>query len=188
MRVGDILYFSPERKFVDLKWDDKKNLISAFIDRVNGFYLEPAEKLNEYKKGFATGVLCATTTDFLARIAIDDVEKRIAKWLDNNIEEFREADPGNSKKTPADRFYEDFRCGLVHEGRIKEAGQFSYHFKKKLVKVEEGIIIVNPGLLLKAIKKQFRKYMSQVERDENDKLLHCYGRYYKEREYYPRTP
>ncbi len=68
MKIGEMLYFSPKYKFSDLKWDDKKTLIEAFKDRVRGFYLEPARQLNDAKKGFATGVLCVTTIDFLARI------------------------------------------------------------------------------------------------------------------------
>lgn len=47
MKVGDILYFSPNYKFSVLNWDDKKILIDAFKDRVKGFYIEPARKLND---------------------------------------------------------------------------------------------------------------------------------------------
>jgi len=49
MKIGDNLYFSHEYKFTQLDWDNKKELIEAFKDRVKGFYLNPAKKLNEEK-------------------------------------------------------------------------------------------------------------------------------------------
>ena len=70
-KVDGMLYFSPQYKFSDLRWDDKENLINAFRDRVRGFYLEPALKLNHEKFGFATGALCITTVDFLQELRLD---------------------------------------------------------------------------------------------------------------------
>lgn len=67
MKIGDILYFSQKYKFTDLKWDDKDNLLKAFQDRVEGFYMEPTRKLNEGKKAFAAGVLCVAAIDFLGK-------------------------------------------------------------------------------------------------------------------------
>ena len=68
MKIGEILYFSPNYKFWDFIWDEKENLIDAFKDRVKGFYIQPAEKLSKDKKGFAAGFLCIPTIDFLAKI------------------------------------------------------------------------------------------------------------------------
>lgn len=168
MRIGYILYFSPKYKFLDLKWDNKKTLTEAFKDRVNGFYIEPTKKLNGDTNGFAVGTMCVTTIDFLARIktGLDNVEKRFKDWLSLNIKEFNGSDPDAPLRTLACRFYKEFRCGLVHEGRIKNAGQFSYNFKKEIVKVEDGVMIVNPYLLLNAIISSFDKYMHHVETDE----------------------
>lgn len=167
MKVGDYLYFSPNVKFRDLKWDEKEVLINAFIDRVEGFYLKPAKELDELKRGFATGVLCVTAVDFLARIStgIEEPGERMVKWLNDNIEQFRGPDPESSENTLAYRFYKDFRNGLIHEGRIKNAGQFSYD-SEELVKVEKKVMTVNPDLLLKAIKKSFKEYIDKVEREE----------------------
>ncbi len=105
MRVEEAIYFSPKYKFEDIDWNDKDKLIEAFKDRVNGFYLKPAEVLNSSREyGFAAGLLCASTIDFLARISIDGKYsgKRIKKWLCDNITEFKETE-GASKK-----FYDDF--------------------------------------------------------------------------------
>jgi hypothetical protein len=167
MKKGENIYFSPEYKFSDLEWDNKESLIQAFCDRVNGYYLKPCEKLGEEKEvGFAMGVLCITTIDFLARIStgIGQTKKRIKKWLLNNIEEFKMKDPNDEKKTLSDRFYEDFRNGIVHEGRIKRAGQFS--FESEILSVENGIIVVNPKLLLREITEAFEKYIHEIKNDK----------------------
>ena len=172
VRNGDELYFSPNYKFIDLKWDDKDNLIKAFRDRVEGFYLTPTKELNKSKKyAFATGVICVTTIDFLARIELglsDQVGRRFENWLKSNISDFNVPNPNNRSQSLAYRFYDEFRNGLVHEGRIKNAGQFSYNFSKsaELVKVKDTVMIVNPGTLLEVINTSFDRYMDEVENKE----------------------
>jgi len=166
MKIGDKLYFSPKYKFTQLDWDNKKELIEAFKDRVKGFYLNPAKKLNEAKYSFAAGILCITAIDFLARIetGLDRIGKRFEKWLKDNIEEFDKQDPDCQSRTLAYRFYDEFRNGLVHEGRIKNAGQFSCEIKE-LVEVTESVMIVNPEKLLQAIEKTFDKYIGMLEKE-----------------------
>jgi len=166
MRVNNILLFSPVYKFSDLNWDDKKILVDAFKDRVKGFYIDPAEKLNNDKNGFAAGVLCVTTIDFLARITIgsDNAGERIERWLRKCITEFNQKDPDDRSRTLARRFYKEFRNGLVHEGRIKNCGQFSDDHSE-LIHMEDRIMVINSALLLEAIKTSFETYMDNVEND-----------------------
>jgi len=168
MRIGDILYFSPKFKFADLNWDDKNGLITAFQDRIIAFCLKPAQKLSSSGCSFAAGVICVTTVDFLARIETeltDDVGKRFEEWLKINIEQFNKPDPDNKSRILAARFYKEFRNGLVHEGRIKNAGQFSYDFQE-LIKVEQLVMIVNPECLLNSIETSFKRYVDKIEKDE----------------------
>jgi hypothetical protein len=182
MRISDIVYFSPNHKFIDLKWDNKENLVSAFRDRVEGFYLTPAQQLNDAGQAFASGVICVTAVDFLARIQTGEerVGQRIEEWLVNNLSAFAEPDPQNPQRTLARRFYEEFRNGLVHEGRIKNGGQFSYDYVD-LVKTVEPVIIVNPRTLLEGISESFHRYMENVSSDEftfqsfRCALLDCFG-------------
>ena len=164
MNIGEILYFSPKYKFRDLNWDNKEDLINAFRDRVKGFYLDPAKELNKKKYGFAAGVLCVATIDFLARFEtglLNDVRNRFEEWLKKHIEEFKDEDL-------AYRFYNEFRNGLIHEGRIKNGGQFSYEFDELVTggDSENSPMIVNPGKLLEAIEKSFNNYIKTVEKDE----------------------
>jgi len=166
MRVGDILYFSPKYKFSVLNWDDKKILIDAFKDRVEGFYIKPIKKLNGDENVFAAGVLCVTTIDFLARITIgaNTVGERIEQWFGKWITEFSQKDPDNQNITLGKRFCKEFRNGLVHEGRIKNCGQFSNNFSE-LIHMEDKIMVINSVLLLEAIKTSFETYMDNVEND-----------------------
>lgn len=143
-------------------------LIDAFRDRVYGYYLEPAKSLNSVPHGFGCGLLCAATIDLLARPEYakydesrkEDVVKGkdYIKWLKGNIKDF-------AKEDYAERFYKYFRCGLVHEGRIKELGQFSYD-KDGFIFVEGDVTIIHPEKLLDKIEEAFQMYMDRLEKDQ----------------------
>ena len=165
MKIGEILYFSPNYKFLDLKWDDKENLIKAFNDRVQGFYIQPTCQLNKDEKGFAAGILCITTIDFLAKIDYK-VRNQIKKWLKDNIDDFKKSDPDfRGNRSLADRFYDEFRDGLIHEGRIKNGGQFSYDFQL-LIKLQDGAMIINPDIFLKEIINYVDKFIIKITQDD----------------------
>ena len=143
-----------------------------FADRVYGFYINPAKLLSQNNDGFgfACGLLCIATIDFLSRIAYPNEQKvgdRIEKWLRNNIREFNDDDC-------AMRFYEDFRCGLVHEGRIKPFGEFSFE-SKQLITLQDEIMRVNPGILLGKVIESFQNYINKllVDKQEFLKLQKC---------------
>lgn len=168
MRISEILYFSPKYKYSELDWDNKENLIEAFIDRVEGYYIQPTELLNEDKKGFATGVLCITTIDFLAKFLYTGANRMI-KWLKKNIKAFNKLDPNLTSRTLADRFYDEFRNRLIHEGRIKNAGQFSYDFPD-IIKVEKNVMIVNPNILLNDLMTILENFINRIKVSESEFL------------------
>jgi len=166
VKVDEILYFSPTYKYSDINWDDRDNLIKAFKDRLEGFYFKPAKELNRSEHSFAAGVICVTTIDSLARIETgsDLVGERYELWLKSNIKQFDEVNPDDLSQTLACRFYKEFRNGLVHEGRIKNAGQFSCCCDK-LITLEQTVMIINPHHLLKSIKNSFSIYIEDLEKD-----------------------
>jgi len=157
LREKDKLHFSPCCIFGQLDFENKEKLIRCFRDRIYGFYLSPAKSLNDKKFGFGCGLLCVATIDSLARIMFpkDTVGCRFRKWLKSNINEFR-------KEDFAQRFYEDFRCGLVHEGRIKNPGEFSYELNK-IVTREDDIIRINPSILLQRLEEAVEKYLTSLQ-------------------------
>jgi hypothetical protein len=166
MKIGDILYFSPNYKFNQIDWNNKEELIKIFKDRVDGFYLNPADDLNKKEYGFVAGLVCVTLIDFIARISMGKHGRsRFEKWLCKNIPDFNEKDSNSSNRSLAKRFYEEFRNGLIHEGRIKKCGQFSYDFKNT-VSVNDGIMLINPETLLKDLKKVFAEYIREVKENQ----------------------
>lgn len=166
MRIGDDLYFSPIYKFKDLDFYKKDTLIDAFRDRVNGFYLKPAKFLNDYNHWFGAGLLCVSTIDFLAKIVIGGgVGSRIETWLSVNIPVFASVDPNNKSQTLAARFCDEFRNGLVHEGRIKNCGQFSNKVNK-IFEIKNNVIFVHPQHLINAIDSAFQKYIRDLKSNE----------------------
>jgi len=159
MKVDNDLYFSPRFKFSDLDWGNKENLIFAFHDRVHGFYLEPTFILLEQGHAFAAGVLLVTTVDFLAKIQIGgNTGSRIEQWLESNIAEFSKTDPARPSNTLAKRFYNEFRNGLVHEGRIKNGGQFSFESDNLVAVMDNSVMVVNPEYLFRAVVASFESY------------------------------
>lgn len=167
MRIGEILYFSPRYRFVDLSWNNREQLVNAFQDRVQHFYLEAIDTLNQCRRAFAAGLICVSTIDFLARIefGMNAVPDRIEKWLTKNITPFGEPDPQRPSRTLARRFNDEFRNGLVHEGRIKNAGQFCYDYDD-IFRTETPVIIVNPLSLGQALSLAFTRYVRLVREDE----------------------
>lgn len=163
MKIRKKIYFSQKYKFNEINWDNQDNLIKVFQDIVESFYLKPAKLLNNYKYGFAAGAICLITIDFLARIETgsNHVRERFEKWVKCNIKEFNKTDINNPSRTLAYRLFEDFRNGLVHEGRIKKASQFSYD-SHELVEIDQSIMI-NPRYLLNAIIKSFKKYINKLK-------------------------
>ena len=168
------LQFSPNHTFkeidIALKNKDKLALIDAFKDRISGFYLNPAKELNKNDfNAFAMGILCVSTIDCLACIinCKPQVGKRFEEWVRKNLTEFDKPNPDNKSKTLAYRFYDEFRCGLVHEGRIKNSGQFSYKYNE-LVCMLKGVMLVNPDIMLKKINDSFEIYISKVKTEDTE--------------------
>jgi hypothetical protein len=137
MRVDDVLFFGPEIPFFSVN-PNSLELISQFCARIEGYYLLPALELAERGKAFPAGVLLASVVDALARYdpRCTNSETRYTDWLVHELPSF--SDFRNAK-----RFYDDFRCGLIHEARIKNGCEFSAAFSET-VHLEDGAMVVNP--------------------------------------------
>ncbi len=144
MRVGrQLLFAPPDFTFDRLDLADAPATMAAFVQRIQGFYLRPARDLASLGHAFASGVLCCSAIDAVARYALPDehdLERRFATWLKLHVRGF-------AAPQVAARFYQDFRHGLVPEGRIKRGGQFSLEANQILTS-EDGFLIVNPALLI----------------------------------------
>ncbi len=188
MRIENEIYFAPGIKFKDLNWNDPKYLIWAFHQRVDGFYLRQAnlfietwnERINVVREreelsglAFGCGVICSTAIDFLAGIEFfpsQDIGDRNKKWLNRWVSPFQDTDPQNPRQSISARFYYEFRNGLIHEGRIKHAGQFSFDSElfthNGLYEIVDEAMVVNPGALLNSIASGLDNYLRESLDDE----------------------
>jgi hypothetical protein len=166
MRIGDVLFFAPNHRFADLNFGDSTSLIEAFKARVEGFYIGPARKLVDADDAFAAGVICVALIDFIARYSSgkQEVGARFTSWLEDNIAEFKEKDPLDPSRSLGRRFYDDFRNGLVHEGRIKNLGQFSKDFPE-LYHLIDGGMVVNPAHLIQRTGEAVSRYCERLRKE-----------------------
>ena len=163
MRIDDIIYFSPGLKAVDVDFENKKQILLAFQRRINEYYLNPSRILDGQKQAFATGVILMTTIDAITYYSLggNDRIKDFIKQTDD-LTRFKEED----KKRIAKGFDDYFRNGLIHEGRIKNCGQFSYDYNW-LINFEDDFYVINPNILLTEVDTYFRKYLRLLSEDEN---------------------
>lgn len=103
-----------------------------------------------------------------------EVGERICHWLEANIPAFGQPDPfsrvhapTNNVKSIARLFYEDFRNGLVHEGRIKNRGQFSLDLDQ-LLDFDHLAMVVNPRMLLEEVARVFGSYCGVLRQSRAD--------------------
>ena len=168
MRVENKLFFAPDIEFKDLRWDDLGFLVDVFAKRVEGFYFAPTEILLGNRQAFGAGVLCATIIDFLAAFSENtntNVGQRYERWLKQNLGEFAQPNPDDKTVSLAKRFYDEFRNGLVHEGRIKNAGQFSFE-NESIISFESGAMIIDPRYLFSGIIQAYKTYLDSINQDE----------------------
>jgi len=63
---------------------------------------------------------------------------------------------------------EDYRNGLIHEGRIKNLGQFSFEFNE-LIRVESLCSVINPTILLDETRIRFSEYL-KIAKDNKEEM------------------
>jgi hypothetical protein len=162
MRIGDFLYFAPGIRFseVDLLGN---TLPLQYEARITGFYLTPARELGESGYAFASGLLVVSCVDALSRLIYNrsGVGKRFQKWLVKELQSF-------SDEQVARRFYLDFRNGLVHEGRVKNGGEFSLQ-QETTVLFEYSIMRVNPLCLLEEVDKSLSRFVKLLVENDSER-------------------
>ena len=186
MNIENKVYFAPGIEFKAVDWNDWLGLIEGFKRRVHAYYIAPAYNMRLWLPqakddpaillgvAFGCGVICCTTIDFLARVEsqIDYVRKRYVDWLIFRIPGMDMIDPDNPGQKIADRFYDEFRNGLIHEGRIKKAGQFSinpalFAPSSQIISIVDHAMVVNPFNLLDATIAALDNYSNDLLNDVN---------------------
>ncbi len=159
MRIADILYFAPGIKFAELDLSGQI-LPEQFEKRMKGFYLEPAAAMIRNGHAFACGLLLVSCIDALARLHLSTgVGDRFRSWVKAQLQSFASNDI-------AHRFYDEFRNGLVHEGRIKNGGQFALDQPETVVIVSRCLSI-NPKYLADEVNDALHRYVAELKGNTN---------------------
>ncbi len=162
MDIKNEMHFSPSVKLGDL---NENNVIEAFKERIEEWYIKPMCILNKKKLGFASVALIASLIDILAKTENHDITNngnrlKYKEWLKKKFK-FTEADALN--------FYDNFRCGLLHAGCIESGGYISYD-QGQFYMSNNGSLIVNPKLLSQKVCEKFNEFIE----NENPKELFTY--------------
>jgi hypothetical protein len=165
---------------------DRPGIIDIFEDRVYGYYINPAKLLDSGGHGFATGIICVTLIEFLARVQSGRQNVRshetgelFMEWLaasikdmdyNGKIRSYNYIAANNAHvcfEVPegVSDFYVNFRNGIVHDGRIKKGCQFSYRSDRLAVGLDGGIMIVNPRILLDKLDCASKGYIEKLRSD-----------------------
>jgi hypothetical protein len=154
MKNGDLLYFAPGLRFNHVGFDH--GLPKQVKHRLTGFYLKPAEDCCDRDQAFAAGVLIVSCIDAVARLQIGGrVGDRFKCFACRQL-------PSCRAQGMAHRLYEDFRNGLVHEGRLKNGAQFSLE-PSETIEQKGEIFRVNPRLLGRELQEEVDRWTAEVE-------------------------
>jgi len=184
MKIENKIYFAPGIEFKSVDWNDHQALLEHFKARVYAYYIIPAQRMSEWLQdaekdpfislgiAFGNGVIGCTTIDFLARVELNtnEVGSRYTQWLKKYIPEMDNPNPDNQTQTIAYRFYDEFRNGVVHEGHIKNAGQFSldadpFYPPFQVFAFIDHAMVVHPFNLLKTIEAGLHQLCGDLQGD-----------------------
>lgn len=165
MRLQDALYFSPKFKYEVLDLEDVGQLVCAFEDRVKGFYFNPAEKLADDFDSFASGALTMAAIDFIGYLLYGTANSHRIKHFCRGLKSIRHRQE-HEVNDIVKRINEDYRNGLIHEGRIKRLGQFAIDIDELIV-IRDNFSVINPRLLLAETRELFQ---TKIEELQNSKL------------------
>jgi hypothetical protein len=147
MRIADILYFAPGVKMSDVLVNEA-SLMDDVLARLYGYYIAPAQHLNQNQQAFPAGLILTCCIDGLVRLdtgVSGTSGQQFVSWVSRRLDSFAE-------HRLATKFYKDFRCGLVHGMQVCNAGEFSYDIAGTIY-IENAVMVVNPRELCSELDK-----------------------------------
>lgn len=167
MNIDNEVYFAYGLRAKDINFDNRQGLIDAFYRRIVDYYITPTKMLISHQHAFAAGVLVSALIDAIGTysIAKDDRIKELLKSLEYPKDTKVDAIPKFAKE-----FDDNFRNGLIHEGRIKAGGQFAFR-DGPLFMYENNFLIVDPSVLLTLVSNYFEKYIEKLHSSEPDFIV-----------------
>jgi hypothetical protein len=184
--------FAPGVLNADLGDRSYQEIVEIFEDRINRWYFNVAEEIQEKiaDYNFAVVILCSTILDLMSQYVYAvpvSGESVFKKFFREYLGEYNyEICPPISScyfnkrrkkwlketiKDVADGFYHCFRCGVVHSAGIMEYGRISTRYTGEMIRVVEWAegkqeINVNPVELLRKLKCIFADYIRRLKEEE----------------------
>jgi hypothetical protein len=164
MKVGEYLYFAPGLAFANIDFR-LTELPRQYQRRIEGYYLKPAEYLINEEYGFGAGLLILCAIDALGKVdyPISQVADRFKAYCQKRLISF-------SNEELAGYLYDAFRCGIVHEARVKDGAEFSLESKTS-VEYAPGGVRVNPVHLLSEVRAALDKQMREIESNQEQMVI-----------------
>lgn len=160
MWKNNTLYFGPDLTSKEFDSLDKMKKLEVYLQRVQESYLDVAKEVDhqgDVKRGFASILLSCSAIEALAKIYYISLgpTARFNKFCKTNIQiepvVFAEMD-----------LYDNYRCGLAHEGRIKKKYSVSYETEEDFISLGDHRIL-NPRLFRERYLDDIGSYFKGVE-------------------------
>jgi len=163
MKIGDHVFFAPGILFTRLDLSSPR-IVQQFEARMEGYYSSPVRLLAKHRHDFGAAILLASCMDALGRYSSQAPQswrnhqrKKYVNWIQSAIRSL-------SNGPSAEDFYENFRCGLVHEARAKTAGELRRDIKVAVV-VDRGVMALNAVRLAIEVKQSLTNFCHKMIND-----------------------
>lgn len=189
-------YWDRQRQYDQIDWENFQEVVDAFENRIDGWYLNPAQELaKDGHQAFSVLALDCLVIDMLSQFYLGKTRSSMdffvdyssnvlgfCKHLNPAIEYIKTNNNPGTLDTEAKALYVGFRCGILHEGHIAlyggiDPGQsavFSFEYPSTSVKYSDGrdcpSLTINPLELLNHIDREFRRYLTLLK-SGTDQLL-----------------
>ena len=174
------MYISPQ--YTDDDWrklsfsteDEWQKAIDIFKDRVHGRFLEPISRIEEYiYAGFAVLAL-----DCLLIETLQQFRKGIRSTSPGEGETFfalflTETSFGSYfTKKMAEKFYQQIRCGILHQAEVKENSKVLIRKDTPLIKYtgDRKGLVINRKLFHQQLVREFEDYVARLREPSNQEL------------------
>jgi hypothetical protein len=175
MRIEGDIYFNPNTKWSKINTDQIDDLINQYHERIKGYYLFPVHQLfsncdHIHCNGFAAGVLLLSAIDAVGTFQTkrNGFKNKFIEFIKNDDVFINLEEP--EKKRISEFMSDEFRNGLIHNGRIKNACEFSFE-SQNLFYLTERTLVVNPIELFQCVQRNSSKFFDELKTDEAGKKL-----------------
>ena len=156
-------------------WDKAINILHK---RIKSRYLDPADILlnedsqraaRERRFGFTIlAIDCLLIETLQAFVEGREDTRRKSEQMFRNFLTGRASFKAHFSQSTAKQFYEDFRCGILHQAEIQ--GKSRVWSVGSLARVENGAMIVNRTEFHSRLKQEFQLYLADLRNPTNRQL------------------